>query len=149
MMEGGFTIEFWYWWVAAALLIALEVAIPGVFFLWLGIAAAVVGGIAFLIPSLGWAGQTLIFAVLAFAAIVVARQIVKRRPPDSDEPSLNRRGEQYVGRVLTLSAAIENGRGRAAIGDTAWTVEGDDMPAGARVRVVGIDGIVLKVEADG
>lgn len=149
MIDGTLTIEFWYWWVAAALLVALEVAVPGVFFLWLGVAAAIVGVVAFLIPSLGWAGQTLIFAVLAFAAVVVARQIVKRRPPESDEPTLNRRGEQYVGRVLTLDAAIENGRGRAAIGDTAWTVEGDDMPAGTRVRIVGIEGIVLKVEREG
>ncbi len=145
MME-NFVIEFWYWWIAAAAFMALEILLPGIFFLWLGIAAAIVGIVALVIPSMTWPYQLALFAVLSVAAVLFARVYVKKRPVESDQPTLNRRGEQYVGRVVTLSDPIENGRGRAKIGDSAWSVEGDDLPAGAKVKIVGVDGIVLKVE---
>ena len=145
MME-TFIIEFWYWWVAAAAFMALEILLPGIFFLWLGIAAAIVGIVALVIPSMTWPYQVALFAVLSVAAVLLARVYVKKRPVESDQPTLNRRGEQYVGRIVTLSDPIENGRGRAKIGDSAWSVEGDDLPAGAKVKIVGVDGIVLKVE---
>ena len=112
----------------------------------MGIAAAIVGIIALVIPSMTWPYQVTLFAVLSVAAVLFARVYVKKRPVESDQPTLNRRGEQYVGRIVTLSDPIENGRGRAKIGDSAWSVEGDDLPAGAKVKVVGVDGIVLKVE---
>ncbi len=145
MME-NFVIEFWYWWVAAAAFMALEILLPGIFFLWLGIAAGIVGIVALVIPSMTWPYQVALFAVLSVAAVLFARVYVKKRPVESDQPTLNRRGEQYVGRIVTLSDPIENGRGRAKIGDSAWSVEGDDQPAGAKVKIVGVDGIVLKVE---
>jgi len=145
MME-NFAIEFWYWWVAAAIFLVLEILVPGIFFLWLGIAAAVVGIIALMIPSMTWPYQIALFAILSVAAVLAARAYVKKRPVESDQPALNRRGEQFVGRIVTLSDPIENGRGRAKIGDSAWSVEGEDLPAGAKVKIVGVEGIVLKVE---
>ncbi|CAK0753898.1 inner membrane protein [Azospirillaceae bacterium] len=64
----------------------------------------------------------------------------------SDRPTLNRRGQQYVGQLVILESAIVNGRGRAFVGDTLWTVEGSDRPVGQTVRVVGTDGVLLQVE---
>ncbi len=69
-----------------------------------------------------------------------------RYPTETDQPALNRRGEQYVGRVITLDNAIVNRTGKVRLDDTSWKVEGDDLPAGARVKVVGVDGVVLRVE---
>ena len=145
-MIENFVIEFWYWWVAAAVFLVLEILLPGIFFLWLGIAAGIVGIVALVIPSMTWPYQIALFAVLSVAAVLLARVYVKKRPVESDQPMLNRRGEQFVGRVVTLSDPIENGRGRATIGDSAWSVEGDDLPAGTKVKIVGVEGIVLKVE---
>ena len=145
-MIGTFVIEFWYWWVAAAVFLALEILVPGVFFLWLGMAAGVVGIVALLLPGLAWPYQIVLFAALSVGAVLMARVYLKRRPVESDLPTLNRRGEQYVGRILTLCDPIEDGRGRAKIGDSAWTVEGEDLPVGSKVKVTGVDGIVLKVE---
>lgn len=65
----------------------------------------------------------------------------------TDVPALNRRGEQYIGRVFTLTEPIVNGVGKVKVDDTTWKVNGDDMEAGAKVRVVAIDGTVFKVEA--
>ena len=72
----------------------------------------------------------------------------RKYPEETDQPNLNRRGEQYIGRSFTLETAIDNGVGRVRVGDSLWRAVGDDMPAGSRVKVVGVDGASLKVEAD-
>jgi len=141
-------IDYWHWLIAAVVLVVLEVFSPGVFFLWLGVAAAVVGGILWLMPELSWQTQFVMFAVLSVVSIIVARVVLIRRPIETDEPTLNRRGEQYVGRVLVLTEAIENGVGKVRVDDTQWRVNGVDSPAGTRVRVTGVDGTVLRVEPE-
>ena len=141
-------IDYWHWLIVAVVLVVLEVFSPGVFFLWLGVAAAVVGGILWLMPELSWQTQFVMFAVLSVVSIIVARMVLIRRPIETDEPTLNRRGEQYVGRVLVLTEAIENGVGKVRVDDTQWRVNGVDSPAGTRVRVTGVDGTVLRVEPE-
>jgi membrane protein implicated in regulation of membrane protease activity len=94
------SVTYWHWWILAAALIILEVFAPGAFFLWLGIAAGVVGGLIYLAPALGWEYQVLVFSVLSVASILVWRRYFRTTPEETDEPALNRRGEQYVGRRL-------------------------------------------------
>jgi inner membrane protein len=65
----------------------------------------------------------------------------------TDQPALNRRTDQLLGRVVVLQSAIERGSGRVQIADAYWTVSGADLPAGASVRIVGADGMTLMVEA--
>jgi len=139
-------IEFWHWWVVAALLGALDMLAQSGFFLWLGVAALAVGLLVFALPDLTWQVQLLAFAGMAIAVVVLTRQLLKRGPVPSDRPTLNRRGQQYVGQLVILELAIVNGRGRAFVGDTLWTVEGNDRPVGQTVRVVGTDGVLLQVE---
>ena len=43
--------------------------------------------------------------------------------------------------------AIENGVGKAKVGDTYWRVTGPDTPQGEKVKVVGFEGATLKVES--
>lgn len=136
----------WGWWIAAVILVVLEIAIPGAVFLWMGIAAGVVGGIVLFAPTLGWQYQFLIFAVLSVVSVLVARRYLRTRPITTDQPSLNRRGSQYIGRTFTLGEPIVDGRGRLHVDDTMWRIDGPDLEAGAKVKVVGIDGVVLKVE---
>jgi membrane protein implicated in regulation of membrane protease activity len=139
-------IEFWYWWIAAVVFVVIEILAPGFVFIWLGIAAAVVGALLLAVPAISWELQFLIFAVLSVAAVVVSRIYLRRNPTESDHPNLNRRGEQYVTRVFTLEEAIVNGQGKIQVDDSTWKIEGEDLPAGAKVRVVGVDGTRLKVE---
>jgi membrane protein implicated in regulation of membrane protease activity len=139
-------IEFWHWWVAALVFVVVEALEPGTFFLWLGMAAAVVGLLVLGLPWLSWQIQMFAFAVLALAAVLGSRAYVKRHPMETTDPTLNRRSAQYVGRLLILESPIVNGRGRAFVGDTLWSVEGPDMPAGGTVRVIGTDGMILRVE---
>jgi membrane protein implicated in regulation of membrane protease activity len=71
---------------------------------------------------------------------------MKRMAPPEGETTLNRRGEQFVGRVFVLAEPIENGRGAIHAGDSLWRVSGSDRPVGTRVRVTGSDGALLSVE---
>ena len=64
----------------------------------------------------------------------------------SDEPDLNTRAAQYVGRVVTVEEAISDGRGKVRVGDTVWNAQGADAPQGARVKITGTNGTCLLVE---
>ena len=142
------TLAYWDWFIAGLVLVILEIFAPGAVFLWLGIAAGVVGAVVFFAPDLDWKFQFTLFAVLSVVSIVVSRRYLKRRPLETDHPNLNRRGAQYVGRDLILDAALSGGRGRLRVDDTTWRVEGPDLPAGAKVRVTAVNGATLKIEAN-
>ena len=136
----------WHWWILGVALLILEVFAPGAFFLWLGIAAGVVGLVVYLAPNLAWEYQLLLFSILSVISIVVWRRFFRLRAEDTDQPTLNRRGEQYIGRVFTLEAPVTNGMGKIRIDDTTWKIEGPDCEPGTRIRVTGVDGTILKVE---
>jgi membrane protein implicated in regulation of membrane protease activity len=146
-MTGFFaSLHFWHWWILAALLAAVEAVAPGIFFIWFSAAAAIVGLAALILPGMGWEIQVFLFAILAAVAVFVGRRFVHRRM-ESPDPALNRRGERYVGRQFNLETAIVNGRGSIKVDDSVWRAEGPELPAGRRVKVVGADGTVLRVEA--
>lgn len=141
-------IQFWHWFIAAVVLITLEmVVLPAVFFLWMGISAGVVGLLLMFIPGLPFMAQIITFTVIAVVSLVIHKNYLKNNPPTTDEPTLNRRGEQYVGRTFTLHEAIVNGVGKIKVDDSTWKVMGEDMNAGSKVKVVGVDGTVFKVES--
>ena len=140
------TLQFWHWWVLGLVLVVIEMIAPGFFLLWIGLAAGVTGLILLIIPGLGWEIQFLIFGVLAIASVAAARFYIGRNPITTDDATLNRRGSQYIGRVFNLDEAIVNGVGKVKVGDGWWRAEGPDLPAGERVKVVGVDGNMLKVE---
>jgi len=143
-------VVFWHWWVLGIILLVLEMMAPGAFFLWMAVAAGVVGFTMLFAPDLAWEYQILIFAVLSVVSIAAWRVYLRRNPTETDEPLLNRRGAQYVGRVFILDSDMPLGRGKIHVDDTTWRAvcdDGEDMAAGSRVKVVDVDGTTLKVEA--
>ena len=136
----------WTWLVIAGVLLFLELMAPGVFFVWLSIAAAVTG-VLDLWFDLSWQVELLLFAALAVASVLIGRMILSRRQGrDSDAPHLNQRMQGYVGQIAVLQEPIKAGRGKVTIDDTVWDVAGPDAPRGARVRISGVDGMRLLVE---
>ena len=135
----------WSWFIAGGVLFILEVLVPGVFMLWLGIAALLVGLI-----SLGvdwpWQAQFVAFAVFSVAAIPIWRRLSRAAEAKTDQPFLNRRAEGHVGRVFTLEKPIQDGSGTVAIDDSIWRITGPDLPAGTRIKIVRVDGTALQVE---
>ena len=135
----------WSWIIAGAVLFGLELAVPGAFMMWLGIAAVLVGVISFVIDW-SWQWQCIAFAVFAVASVPLWRRFALKVEPDSEAPLLNRRTQALIGRVFTLEKPIVDGIGTVRIDDTIWRVRGSDQPAGSRVRVTQADGANLAVE---
>ena len=138
-------VDYWHWWVLGVVLIVLEILSPAAFFLWLGISAGVVGLVVLFNPGMFWTQQWLLFAVLGVASIVLWRVYLRRHPTKTASPLLNRRGHQYVGRLFVLDDPLVNGQGKIHVDDSTWKISGADLPAGSRVEVVGVDGVVLQV----
>lgn len=135
------------WTVVALLLLAAEVMAPGAFMLWLAFAAFAMMVIVWLIPGMPFLLQAVLFVVLGFTAILVYRKWYRGNEVASDQPALNRRTAQLIGRVVALERPIERGTGRVQIADAYWDVTGPELPAGASVRIVGAEGMTLRVEA--
>ncbi len=139
-------VVFWHWWILAGLLLIVELSAPAFYFLWMGIAAALVGLLLLVMPGMPLELQLVLFAVLSIIATLVWRRYREKHPPVSDQPTLNRRGHQYVGRTFTLQHPIENGVGKVTVDDSTWRVKGPDLPVGTRIRVADVDGVVFVVE---
>jgi membrane protein implicated in regulation of membrane protease activity len=135
----------WDWFIAGGLLLVLEVLAPGVFMLWLGLAALLVGIIS-LFVEWSWQAQFIAFAAFAVAAIPLWRRLARQVEAATDQPFLNRRNEGFVGRIFTLEKPIVDGTGTMGIDDTVWRITGADIPAGSRVKVTRVDGTALHVE---
>ena len=137
------------WWILALLLIAGELLLPGYFLLWIGLAAAAMGVVLWVDPTLGLLAQAIGFGLLAFASCVgYARWLrprLERRAPGGER--LNRRAEQLIGQRYELIEPIVNGRGKARVGDGQWLVSGPDLPLGTTVEVVAVEGATLQVRA--
>jgi membrane protein implicated in regulation of membrane protease activity len=140
-------IVFWHWWILAGLLLILELTAPAFFFLWLGIAAASVGLILLVFPSIGVEIQLVLFAITSIVSVLAWRKYRESRPITTDQPNLNRRGQQYVGRIFSLTQPISNGVGKVIVDDSTWKVKGPDLPIGTHIKVTGVDGVVFQVES--
>jgi inner membrane protein len=135
----------WNWFIVGVALFVLETLVPGVHFVWFGLAAVIVGilGLAVDIP---WEWQLIAFAIISCITVFFVRRYAGPEMAISDEPDLNLRADQYVGRVVMVAEAIADGRGKVRVGDTLWPAQGLDAPQGARVRITGTHGTVLLVE---
>jgi len=136
----------WTWVIAGVILVALEMAAPGFFLIWLGLAALIVGAVNFGL-HLPWEANGVLFAALAIALVFIGKKLTWRSGDDEATSSLlNQRANALVGRVATLDQPIVAGEGRVRFDDAIWTAHGPDLPAGAKVRVVGVAGKIVTVQ---
>lgn len=144
-------LSYWHWLVAGVVIAALEILLPGAYLLWLGIGAIATGVVVLAVGTISWKIQFVAFAVLSLASIVIGRRVMRSaRVEKTDHPTLNRRAAGLMGRSYVLDDGAPGGHGRVHVGDTVWHVEtsppGQDLPRGARVEVVGVDGATLLVK---
>ncbi|HEX6741294.1 MAG TPA: NfeD family protein [Sphingomicrobium sp.] len=137
----------WVWLIGGVLLLILEVIAPGFFLVFLG-AAAMATGLFALLFDLGLAAQLALFALYAVIAMLVGRRVYANRTADSTDPLLNDRAGRLVGKVVTVVTAVDDHGGRVRVGDSEWNARGGPAAAGERVRITGVEGNCLKVEAD-
>jgi inner membrane protein len=137
-------LVWWHWLVLAFVLAALETLLPGAVAIWFAASAAVIGLLLIVIP-VPWQWQFIGFAVLGIVAMVWYLKYREKNPEKDEQPNLNQRGVQLIGSEVVLVDAIEQGSGKARIGDSFWKVSGPDLPVGARVRITGVNGTILTV----
>jgi len=134
------------WLIAAALLAGLELLVPGVFLIFVALAAAITGVIAFALPDFPAALQWVAFAAWTGVSVAIGKRWYRDYPVETSDPLLNDRMARLIGLEVVVTEAIENGRGRVRVGDGDWPARGPDAVAGARVRIVGGQSAVLEVE---
>jgi inner membrane protein len=135
----------WLWLGLGLLLAIAEVAIPGVFLIWLAGAAMVTGVIAWLMP-LGMPLEVLLFAVLAVVSVFIGRNYLRNNPIISADPLMNDRGGRAVGETVVVAQVIEGGQGKVKLGDSEWLAKGPDAEPGTRMKVIAHEGGILVVE---
>lgn len=142
----------WYWLIAAALLLLLEIVVPGIFLMWLGLGAAAVGLFLVVFPNAALAWQ-LIALVCCISAAVIAglkwqKKIIAQQPQD-----INQGLAGYIGRTVLTSINFQHGRGRIrmddssfpAICETANPAEGENV----LITAVNDEGLIVTPVAAG
>jgi membrane protein implicated in regulation of membrane protease activity len=137
----------WLWMIGGVVLLIAEIMVPGVFLVWIGIAALVTGLFALLF-GIGIAGQLGLFALYAVIAVYVGRRFYGVKAVNSVDPLLNDRAARLVGRRVLVVETVDEDSGRVRVGDSEWSARGGPAEPGERVRITGVEGNCLIVEAD-
>ena len=135
----------WAWLTLGLVLAGLEMLVPGVYMIWLAVAAIITGVLA-LAFDLSVPLQIVDFVFLSLIIAFSAKRFLGERPIESSDPLMNRRGARQVGETAVVVQAIEHGSGRVKLGDSEWIAHGPNVAAGERVRVSGSEGTILLVE---
>ena len=146
MIDAVDSLSAHWFWLALGLILGIgEMVIPGVFLIWLALAAMVTGLVAWVVP-IGVPLQVVLFAALALASVFAGRNWLARNPVKAADPKMNDRGARAVGEVVLVTEAVGPGSGRVRLGDSEWMARGPDAEPGTRMRVAGHDGATLLVE---
>ncbi|MGX7894172.1 NfeD family protein [Tsuneonella sp. HG222] len=146
MMDGISGIEaHWVWLTLGLVLAGLEMLVPGIYLIWLALAAIVTGVLA-LAFDISLPMQIVDFVFLALILAFSAKRFLRDKPIESSDPLMNRRGARMVGETALVTVAIEHGSGRIRVGDSEWIARGPDAAMGQWVRIVGSEGSSLLVE---
>ena len=137
----------WLWMIGGVVLLIAEIIAPGFFLVWIG-AAALITGVFTLLFGIGAAGQLAVFALYSAIAVYIARRWYAARPVVSEDPMLNDRAARLVGRSVTAVSAIDDHSGRVRVGDGEWSARGGPAQPGEQVRITGVEGNCLIVEAE-
>ena len=137
----------WLWLIGGVLLLIAEIIAPGFFLVFIG-AAAIAAGLFTVLFDLGLAGQLALFALYAIVAVTIGRRVYAHQNVDSAVPLLNDRAARLIGKTVTGVEAVDDHGGRVRVGDGEWSARGGPADAGDRVRITGIDGNCLRVEAE-
>jgi len=138
----------WVWLTLGLVLAGLEMLVPGVYLIWLAL-AAIITGVLTLTLDLSLPFQVVDFVFLSLIIAFSAKRFLRERPIESSDPLMNRRGARLVGETALVVQAIEHGSGRVKLGDSEWIARGPNVAAGERVRISGSEGAILLVEPVG
>ncbi len=138
----------WIWWALGAVLLAVEMASTTQYLLWPGIAAILVGILRFIDPGMDGRLCVFLFALLSVVATLAWKRSPWGQSDHAQHPTLNRRSDQYVGRLVKAAVNFSGGRGAVLVDDSRWAavvVDGSAPVAGDMLEVAAADGTELQV----
>ena len=135
----------WMWAIGGLVLLIAEIVAPGFFLVFLGV-AAIATGLFTLLFDLSLAPQLVLFVIYTALAVLIGKRWYAE--PDHADQSirLNDPSERMVGKSVTVVDPVDDHGGRVRVGDGEWSARGGPAAAGARVRVIAVDGNCLLVE---
>jgi membrane protein implicated in regulation of membrane protease activity len=141
------SVPAWHWLALGAILVGIEMLSTTQYLLWPGIAALLVGVLRLIIPGLDGTLSLMLFAVFSIVATIVWKRSPWGRT-QPQHPTLNRRGDQYVGRLVKAAVNFVGGRGAVLVDDSRWNavvIDGSAPVAGDMLEVEATEGTLLKV----
>ena len=128
----------WLWFSGGLLLIGGEIVLPGVYLLWLGLGALVVGVLVAVFPDLSLSWQLVSFALAMLGTVSLGFVIQCRgAPPVAGE--LNQELHALVGQRFVAASDFQVGVGRVRVGDTTYAaVSAEAIQAGDAVAVMAV-----------
>ena len=134
-----------FWLIAMVLFGVLEAVTVGLTSIWFAVGALA----ALIAASLGAFAlvQVVVFLVVSFVTLLLVRPLAQRYINDRKEPT---NADRVIGREAVVTQAIDNlkGEGQVNVSGAVWTARSQEeapLPAGARVRVLRIEGVKVIV----
>lgn len=145
-------LAWWHWLVLGLGLGLLELLVPSFFIIWFGLGAFMVGCAMLVLPGLAFSTQMALWTLASVAMTVLWFRVFRR------DATKTRSGQadEALGEIGVLVRAVEplgvnSGRGevrfqKPVMGSDVWPCLADEsIAAGERVRVLAVDGQLLKV----
>ena len=135
----------WIWAIGGLVLLIAEIVAPGFFLVFLGV-AAIATGLFTLLFDLSLAPQLVLFVIYTALAVMIGKRWYAEPDHADQSIGLNKPSDRMVGKSVMVVDPIDEHGGRVRVGDGEWSARGGPAAAGARVRVIAVDGNCLLVE---
>lgn len=145
-------LAWWHWMVLGLALGLLELAVPSFFIIWFGLGALLVGVAMLAAPGIAFSGQIMLWTAASVAMTVLWFKVFRRE----DGKTRSGQADEALGEIGVLVRAVEplgvaSARGevrfqKPVMGSDVWPCLADEaIAAGERVKVLAVDGQILKV----
>ena len=139
-----------YWIVGGIVLTLLEIIIPGMVLVFLGVGALIVAGLIWLGIVDGWIPALTTWFVVSLALLLVLRGLFQRMMPGHETWSSTDEDVNAFGQVVEVAETINKGeQGRIRFRGTTWpaTCYEHTLEAGSQAMLVYRENVVWTVEA--
>ncbi len=145
-------LAWWHWMVLGLGLGLVELVVPSFFIIWFGLGALLVGIAMLMAPHMAFSTQILLWTLASVLMTVLWFRVLRK----DARKTRSGQADEALGEIGVLVRAVEplgavSARGevrfqKPVMGSDVWPCLADEsIAAGERVRVLAVDGQLLKV----
>ncbi len=142
-------LEWFHWAILGVALVVAELLVPAFVLVWFGLGGLFVALLLVLFPTASFITQLLVWIVASVSLVLLWFKVFK---PHQHKITSGRSSAEAVGEVGLLVSAIEPfGKAKVRfqtplLGSDVWDCVSDEkIAAGSRVKVLSVDGSLLKI----